>query len=73
MTTHEAKRLVKAKLDELGATYTKVSAQSVDFSDLARDMACIVTVKQCHPANGDWTPLHRWQETKHKSYVLRFS
>ena len=45
MTTPQAKKLVKALLDEKGIPYDKLQARTVGFADLARDEKLFVTIK----------------------------
>ena len=44
MTANEAKKLIKAELDALKIPYTKLTAKTVDFSDLARGACIFVTI-----------------------------
>lgn len=44
MTPAQAKRLIKAKLDELKLPYTKLTAKTVNFTDLARASCVFVKV-----------------------------
>lgn len=44
ITTHAAKKVVQAFLDEHKLTYTKLSARTIDFTDLMRAKCVFVTV-----------------------------
>ena len=44
MTASEARKQVKARLDEAGIPYRSIKARSVDFADLARCKAVFVGV-----------------------------
>lgn len=45
MHTSEAKRIIKAELVNRGLPFSKVSAKTVSFSDLARGESVFVSVK----------------------------
>ena len=49
MTIPDAKRIIKSTLDASAVAYTKLTAKTVDFGDLARDGKLFVTVH-------GWTP-----------------
>lgn len=50
MTTHEAKKVLKQYLDAEGLSYTKLTAKTVSFSDLARCSKIFVTVHGWKPS-----------------------
>jgi hypothetical protein len=53
MNAAQAKKIIKAKLDELGLPYTKLTAKKVGFQDLARADCMFVYVH-------GWTPHESW-------------
>ena len=55
VSTHKAKRIVKARLIELGLPSYKLTAKTVSFSDLARCSYVFVNVH-------GWTPDVRWSD-----------
>jgi hypothetical protein len=67
VSTHEAKKITREALDRLALPYTRLSARTVDFTDLARASAVFVTVH-------GWQPSPRWEElkadTKGKGFIL---
>ena len=48
MTTHEAKKIIRAELAKMGLS-NRLTAKTVDFTDLARDTCIFVCVH-------DWKP-----------------
>ena len=50
MTPHKAKKIIKDVLDANNLPYTKLTARTVSFQDLARDSALFVTVKGWKPS-----------------------
>lgn len=44
MTTHQAKKLLKGYLDANGLGYTKLTARTISFSDLARASCIFVKI-----------------------------
>lgn len=57
MTTNEAKKLVKGYLDEHNLPYLKLTAKTINFSDLARRNCIFVTVH-------GWQPGPAWADLK---------
>lgn len=57
MTTREAKRIVATFLKERGMPFSKLTAKSVDFSDLARDSCIFVTVHGGRLSGAGWADL----------------
>ena len=55
MTTNQAKKIIKAELDKRNLPYTKLTAKTVHFSDLAR---CSYIFVKIH----DWKPSPAWRE-----------
>jgi len=55
MTNPQAKKLVREFLDKHNLPYTKVTARTVSFQDLARDSCIFVTVH-------GWQPSPLWNE-----------
>lgn len=49
MTTRQASKIIKDELDRLKLSYTKISARTVDFQDLARRSRIFVTVDGWEP------------------------
>lgn len=49
MKPAEAKKLIKNKLDELGLSYTKLTARTVSFVDLTRESCIFVQVHGWRP------------------------
>lgn len=66
ITPHHARKLTKEWLDSKGFDY-RVSAKTIDFSDLARDYAVFVTVHGWKP-NKSWSELQK-HARKHGYYV----
>jgi hypothetical protein len=44
ITPNEAKRIIKQELDKRQLPYTKLTAKTVDFTDLARDSKLFITI-----------------------------
>ena len=61
MTPQKAKKLTAEKLASVGASFTKLTAKSISFQDLARDNCVFITV---HGFEG--LPVH-WEA------ILRFA
>ena len=49
MTPYKAKQIIKSELGELGLPYTKLTARTVGFSDLARTSCIFVKVHGWKP------------------------
>ena len=54
-TTHKAKKILKTELDRLGLGYDKLTARTVNFSDLARSSAVFVRIHE-------WKPGPAWSQ-----------
>jgi hypothetical protein len=65
MTTHQAKKIVLAKLEAGRLKYTKVTARTINFTDLARDSKVFV---QIH----GWTPNPKWNDLEHLAHQHGF-
>lgn len=50
ITTHQAKRVVREALERYGLGYTKLTARTVSFTDLARGEALVVTIHGWGPS-----------------------
>lgn len=61
ITINQAKKMVKAYLDERNLPYRKITARTVGFTDLARDSVIFVTV---HGWKGD----PAWQGLRQLAY-----
>jgi len=57
MTTNEAKKIVAAELQKRNLPYTKLTAKTVDFSDLARATCIFVKIH-------GWQPNPAWDEIR---------
>ena len=57
MNTRQAKKIIASKLNELGLSYTKLTARTIHFSDLARASCIFVRVH-------GWQPNPAWSELK---------
>lgn len=57
MTPSKAKQVIKAALDSKGLPYTKLTARTVGFSDLARDSSIFVKIH-------GWVPNPYWDELR---------
>lgn len=57
MTATEAKRIIKSALDEKGLLYTKLTARTTDFTDLARAKCVFVKIH-------GWVGGPRWDELR---------
>jgi len=57
MTPQHAKKIVRDWLTTKGLPYAKLTAHTVDFTDLARDQAIFVKVK-------GWQPNSLWNDLK---------
>lgn len=57
MTVNEAKWLIKAELERRKLPYTKLTARTIDFTDLARASCVFVKVH-------GWVPNPQWTELK---------
>jgi len=55
MTPRQAKQLVRDRLEALGLQYSRLTARTVDFSDLARCSRVVVTVH-------GWQPNPAWRD-----------
>lgn len=55
MTTNKAKKIITSKLQELGLPNYKLSAKTVDFTDLARASKIFIKIH-------DWNPSPLWEE-----------
>ena len=55
MNTRQAKLIIKSKLDELKLPYDRLTARSIDFTDLARDKCIFVKIH-------GWKPNPAWKE-----------
>jgi hypothetical protein len=49
ITTHQAKKIIKEALDQEGLPYIKLTARTVDFTDLARVRYIFVRVHGWEP------------------------
>ena len=49
MKPSQAKKIIKNKLDELGLPYTKLTAKTISFVDLARDNCIFVKIHGWKP------------------------
>jgi hypothetical protein len=58
VTANEAKRIIKNELDNRGLAYTKLTARTVSFVDLARASCIFVCVHGWQP-NPQWAELRR--------------
>lgn len=56
LTTHSAKQIIKRELDRRGLAYSKLTARTVSFSDLARGDCIFVKIAGWHP-NPAWDEL----------------
>lgn len=56
MTPHAAKKIIQAALDSMHLPYTKLTARTIGFSDLARGSCIFVKVHGWQPGDG-WTRL----------------
>lgn len=65
ITPHAAKKLIKAELDRLSLPYTKLSAKTVSFVDLARDSRLVVRVH-------GWQPRPEWEHLRSTARVNGF-
>jgi hypothetical protein len=54
MTPLRAKKIIKLKLDELGLKYEKLTARTINFSDLTRASCVFVKVH-------GWKPNPQWE------------
>ena len=54
-TANEAKKIIAAKLNELGLPAYKLSAKTVDFTDLARAQKLFVKIH-------NWQPSQLWDD-----------
>ena len=50
VTPNEAKRIIKSELDRRNLPYTKLTARTIGFSDLARASCIFVRIHGWHPA-----------------------
>lgn len=57
MKINEAKRIIKNELDRLNLPYDKITAQTISFSDLARDSCIFVSIH-------GWQPNPKWSDIK---------
>ena len=55
ITPHTAKKLLKSELDRLTLPYTKLTARTVSFTDLARENAVFVKIH-------GWQPNKLWND-----------
>jgi len=67
MTPRQAKQLVRDRLEAQGLQYSRLTARTVDFSDLARCSRVVVTIH-------GWQPSAAWRDlqafaTGHGFYV----
>lgn len=72
ITTHAAKKVVQAFLDEHKLTYTKLSARTIDFIDLARAKCVFVTVHGWVPIITDTPEPTRGSELAHLAIANGF-
>lgn len=75
MTTNEAKRAVKSELDAMGVTYTKLTAKTWDFTDLAGGSSARVTIHGIDedifdPTNAVGDELRAYLNRKGKGYLV---
>lgn len=49
MTTNEAKKLIKSELVRRGIPFMKLTAKTIDFTDLARKSCIFVTIHGWQP------------------------
>ena len=57
MTTSVAKKLIKAELDKRKLPYTKLTARSISFTDLARASCIFVKI-------AGWQPNPAWDDLR---------
>jgi hypothetical protein len=57
MTTNQAKKAIANKLNELGLPAYKLTAKTIDFTDLARNSCIFVHIH-------GWSPSPLWDEIK---------
>ena len=50
MTTYQAKKIIRQALEQFGLSYTKLTARTVGFSDLARDSCIFVQIHGFEPS-----------------------
>lgn len=55
MTTHQAKKIISNKLNELGLPSYKLTAKTIDFIDLARTSKLFVKIH-------GWKPSPLWED-----------
>ena len=65
MTTNDAKKIVADKLNAMGLPEHKLTAKTVDFSDLARGEKVFVKVH-------GWKPCAKWDELKEAAKASGF-
>lgn len=57
MTTHKAKKIIKAELDKRKLPYSKLTARTISFTDLAREKCIFVKIH-------GWEPSKEWNDLK---------
>lgn len=75
MTASEAKAATKKELDNMGVAFTKLTAKTLSFTDLARGSAVMVTIHGIDPDDLDDTSviadeLFSYVRRKGKGYMV---